>query len=45
MSHGPAICGPEIVLTGVPLLSSTIRHPSFAVADLPSLVGRLPTTT
>jgi hypothetical protein len=33
------------VLTGLPLLSSTIRHPNCAVSDLPSVVGRLPTTT
>src|SRR5271165_3288594 len=44
-SHGPLIGDPEIVLTGMPTLLSTIRHPAFAVSDFPSVVGRLPTTT
>src|ERR1700739_626795 len=37
--------GPAIVLTGRPPESRTIRQPNFAVADLPLVVGRLPTTT
>src|SRR5271163_275193 len=45
MSHGPAMLGPAMVLIGLPLSSSTIRQPSCAVADLPLVVGRLPTTT
>src|SRR5258706_16365816 len=34
-----------MVSTGLPRLSSTIRHPACAVADVPSAVGRLPTIT
>ena len=45
ISQGPWIWLPAIVLTGCPLLSSTIRQPALAVADLPLVVGRLPTTT
>jgi hypothetical protein len=43
MSHGPAIIDPAIVFTGTPELFSTIRHPAFAVADCPFVVGRLRT--
>ena len=45
MSQGPLIEPPENVSTGFPRLFSTIRHPARAVADKPSVVGRLPTTT
>jgi len=36
---------PENVSTDCPLLLSTIRHPAPAAAAVPSVVGRLPTTT
>src|ERR1039458_2147225 len=45
MSHGPLICELVKVSTTLPMLSSTIRHPALAVAEVPSEVGRLPTTT
>src|SRR5215469_8591313 len=45
MSHGPLIPFPENVSTGCPCEFSTIRHPAFAVADAPPVVGRLPTIT
>src|SRR5580658_7420927 len=45
MSHGPLIAPPEIVSTGLPRLSITIRQPACAVADVPSDVGKLPTIT
>src|SRR5437879_5609213 len=43
--HGPWMLALAIVFTTLPLLSSTIRQPYLAVADLPLVVGRLPTTT
>src|SRR5512135_2441989 len=45
MSQGPLIGAPEMVSTGFPVLSSTIRQPAWAVAGVPSVVGRLPTIT
>ena len=42
---GPLILPPDQVSTGVPALLRTIRQPDCAVAEVPSLVGRLPTTT
>src|SRR5215469_5522664 len=45
ISHGPLIGPPEIVATGLPDESRTIRHPACMVAELPFLVGRLPTMT
>src|ERR1700692_52424 len=45
MSQGPLMGPPEIVSTGLPELSSTIRQPACAVAEVPSVVGRLPTIT
>src|SRR5215467_9741309 len=45
MSHGPLTSGPVIVSTGLPPLSSTSRQPACADAELPFLVGRLPTIT
>src|SRR5580698_1407797 len=45
MSQGPLIKDPSMVSTGLPMLSSTIRHPAWTVADVPSEVGRLPTIT
>ena len=44
-SQGPWMFLLAIVSTVLPSLSSTIRQPYFAVADLPLVVGRLPTTT
>src|SRR5215471_4688859 len=45
MSQGPLMPWPDRVSTGWPQLLTTIRHPAFAVADMPFVVGRLPTTT
>ena len=45
MSHGPLISLLVIVSRTRPRLSSTSRQPAFAVAAVPSVVGRLPTTT
>ena len=45
MSHGPLIGGPDTVSTTFPIGSRTSRQPACMVADVPSLVGRLPTTT
>src|SRR5580658_9122442 len=45
MSHGPWMLFQAIVSTGRPALFSTIRQPYCAVADIPLVVGRLPTTT
>ena len=45
MSHGPLISLFAIVSRARPRLSSTSRQPGFAVAAVPSDVGRLPTTT
>src|SRR5450755_1862921 len=45
MSHGPLIGPPAIVSTTFPVLSRTSKQPACAVWDMPSLVGRLPTTT
>src|SRR5215469_12743811 len=45
ISHGPLMGAPEIVSTALPEESRTIRHPACMVAELPSLVGRLPTMT
>src|SRR5579864_9110489 len=45
MSHGPLINEPKKVSTGLPELSSTIRHPACAVFEEPSVVGKLPTIT
>src|SRR5258708_29847818 len=45
MSHGPLIGGPEMVVATAPERSRTIRHPACIVADVPFLLGRLPTTT
>ena len=44
-SHGPWMLLLAIVLTGLPSLLSTIRQPYWAVAVVPLVVGRLPTTT
>ena len=44
-SQGPWMFLPAIVSTALPSLLSTIRQPYFAVAVLPLVVGRLPTTT
>src|SRR3984957_9646672 len=44
MSHGPLMAPPEKVSTTCPELLSTRRQPDPAMV-LPSLVGRLPTTT
>src|ERR1035441_2956554 len=44
MSHGPLMAPPEKVSTTCPELLSTRRQPA-PVMMLPSLVGRLPTTT
>ncbi len=44
-SQGPWMLLEAIVLTTLPSLSRTIRHPYCAVSDLPLVVGRLPTTT
>jgi hypothetical protein len=45
ISHGPLMPLPEIVATGAPLLSKIIRQPACAVAEVPSVVGKLPTIT
>ena len=45
MSHGPWMLWPAMVPITWPALLSSIRHPYLAVADLPLVVGRLPTTT
>ena len=45
MSHGPFTTPPEKVSTGLPLGSSTMRHPAPTVPIVLSLVGRLPTIT
>src|ERR1019366_7868325 len=45
ISHGPLIPYPERVATGLPLLFKIMRHPDFAVAEVPSFVGKLPTIT
>src|SRR5438105_10201367 len=45
ISHGPLICEPAKVSTTLPQLLSTIKQPACAVADVPSLVGKLPTMT
>ena len=45
MSHGPLMPLPEMVSRTWPQRSSTSRQPALAVADMPSVVGRLPTTT
>src|SRR5262249_6591459 len=45
MSHGPLIPCPANVSRTRPMLSRTIRQPALAVAAMPSVVGRLPTTT
>src|SRR5208282_4163496 len=45
MSHGPLMLLPDQVSTGTPSSLRTIRQPASAVADVPSVVGRLPTTT
>src|SRR5260370_31108496 len=45
ISQGPLMSEPVKVSTTLPLLSSTIRQPAPAVADVPSVVGKLPTIT
>ena len=45
MSHGPLISPPDSVSTTLPSGFRTIRAPAVAVAEVPSVVGRLPTTT
>jgi hypothetical protein len=45
MSQGPLMPCPERVSRTVPWLSSTSRQPGSAVAEVPPVVGRLPTTT
>src|SRR6266700_3598972 len=45
MSHGPLMGAPENVATALPMLLITIRHPAWAVAEVPSDVGKLPTMT
>src|ERR1017187_7078442 len=45
MSHGPLIPEPVKVSTTAPVSSSTMRHPALAGGEVPSEVGRLPTTT
>src|SRR4029077_14919 len=45
MSQGPLMSEPKNVSTTLPLWSSTSRHPAFAVAAVPSVVGKLPTIT
>jgi hypothetical protein len=45
MSHGPLIGEPDKVSTAWPIWFNTIRHPAWAVAEVPSLVGKLPTMT
>src|SRR5579884_1345823 len=45
MSHGPLIGPPAIVSSTLPRLFSTSRQPALAVAEVPSVVGRLPTIT
>src|SRR5215468_4737848 len=45
MSQGPLMPCPAMVSATCPLLLTTSRHPACAVAPVPSVVGRLPTTT
>src|SRR6266853_5540694 len=45
MSQGPLISDPKKVSTTLPWLSNTSKHPACAVAAVPSVVGKLPTTT
>src|SRR5664279_3289257 len=45
MSQGPATGGPATVCRTRPLASRASRQPALAVAAIPSVVGRLPTTT
>src|SRR5262249_28366461 len=45
MSQGPLMPWPAMVLATCPMLLMTSRQPAFAVALVPSVVGRLPTTT
>src|SRR5215469_17383623 len=45
MSHGPLMPWPAMVSATWPWLLTTSRQPAFAVADIPFVVGRLPTTT
>src|SRR5450631_2060122 len=45
MSHGPLIHWLVMVSRTLPAASNTNRQPAFAVAAVPSRVGRLPTIT
>ena len=45
MSHGPLIGAPAISPTTSPQGLSTISAPAVIVAEVPSVVGRLPTIT
>src|SRR5712672_2627135 len=45
MSHGPLMPLPDRVSRTLPQRSSTSRQPALAVAAMPFVVGRLPTTT
>src|SRR5437588_3261683 len=45
ISHGPLIGEPANVSATSPVLSTTIKQPALTVAEVPSVVGTLPTIT